>query len=124
MTRFSSWPGFVPAIHLFSSYCSQDVDARHKAGHDELCDKLPFHWLPFETGSEERPLGRVSKDEATGPENALEPANERYAFTISRGNTTSISVPECAPVLMWNWARLASTSALVSERLTPELSEA
>src|SRR5229473_1720828 len=25
-----SWPGFVPAIHVF--LCRQDVDARHKAG--------------------------------------------------------------------------------------------
>jgi hypothetical protein len=24
--------GFIPAIHAF--ICSQDVDARHKAGHD------------------------------------------------------------------------------------------
>jgi hypothetical protein len=24
-----------PAIHVF--YCSQDVDARHKDGHDEFC---------------------------------------------------------------------------------------
>src|SRR6266481_4450631 len=39
-------------------------------------------------------------------------------------NTTSISVPERAPVLMWNCARLASTRALVSERLTGEPSEA
>jgi hypothetical protein len=29
-------------------------------------------------------------------------------------------VPECPPVLIWNWARLASTSALVSDRPTPE----
>ena len=47
-----------------------------------------------------------------------------YARAIASGNTTSISVPECVPVLIWNWARLASTSALVSDRLTPELSEA
>jgi hypothetical protein len=26
--------GLVPAIHAF--LCSQDVDARHKAGHDEI----------------------------------------------------------------------------------------
>src|SRR6478735_2128005 len=38
------------------------------------------------------------------------------------GNTTSISVPERPPVLIWNLARLASTRALVSDRLTPELS--
>jgi len=43
---------------------------------------------------------------------------------IACENTISISVPECVPVLMWNCARLASTSALVSDRLTPELSEA
>ena len=32
--------------------------------------------------------------------------------------------PNAAPVLMWNCARLASTSALVRDRLTPEPSEA
>jgi hypothetical protein len=47
-----------------------------------------------------------------------------YALAIACENTTSISVPECGPVLMWNCARLASTRALVKERLTPELSEA
>ena len=46
------------------------------------------------------------------------------APAIVSGNTTSISVPECVPVLIWNWARLASTSALVSERLTPDPSNA
>jgi hypothetical protein len=31
-----SRPGFVPAIHVFLAYVdSKDVDARHKAGHDE-----------------------------------------------------------------------------------------
>jgi len=29
--------GLVPAIHVFSCV-KQDVDARHKAGHDEQCD--------------------------------------------------------------------------------------
>jgi hypothetical protein len=28
--------GFVPAIHVFADYCSKDVDARHKAGHDDM----------------------------------------------------------------------------------------
>jgi hypothetical protein len=29
--------GLVPAIHVFSTrYAVKDVDARHKAGHDEL----------------------------------------------------------------------------------------
>jgi hypothetical protein len=27
--------GLVAAIHVFVSACKQDVDARHKAGHDE-----------------------------------------------------------------------------------------
>jgi hypothetical protein len=32
----SSWPGFVPAIHVLASQTDRkDVDARHKAGHDE-----------------------------------------------------------------------------------------
>ena len=26
--------GLVPAIHVFLAYPQQDVDARHKAGHD------------------------------------------------------------------------------------------
>jgi len=28
--------GLVPAIHVFLASRKQDVDARHKAGHDEL----------------------------------------------------------------------------------------
>jgi len=32
--------GLVPAIHAFSS-CGKDVDARHRAGHDELCQLIP-----------------------------------------------------------------------------------
>jgi hypothetical protein len=27
--------GLVPAIHLFGAVDGEDVDARHKAGHDE-----------------------------------------------------------------------------------------
>jgi hypothetical protein len=27
--------GLVPAIHVLLSMCRKDVDARHKAGHDE-----------------------------------------------------------------------------------------
>jgi hypothetical protein len=31
--------GLVPAIHVFSiGWCFKDVDARHKAGHDERDD--------------------------------------------------------------------------------------
>jgi hypothetical protein len=30
-----SWPGFVPAIHVLAAG-KKDVDARHKAGHDDL----------------------------------------------------------------------------------------
>ena len=38
------------------------------------------------------------------------------AFAVACENTTSISVPDRAPVLIWKRARLASTSALVSDR--------
>jgi hypothetical protein len=31
--------GLVPAIHVFIAQGNEDVDARHKAGHDELDDK-------------------------------------------------------------------------------------
>jgi hypothetical protein len=34
----SSWPGFGPAIHVFLPGRTKDVDARHKAGHDESGD--------------------------------------------------------------------------------------
>jgi hypothetical protein len=30
--------GLVPAIHVFTASRKQDVDARHKAGHDEIKD--------------------------------------------------------------------------------------
>src|SRR5439155_5374153 len=33
--------------------CYKDVDARHKAGHDELCHKAPFHQLQFESNRRE-----------------------------------------------------------------------
>jgi hypothetical protein len=29
--------GLDPAIHVFLLKCRKDVDARHKAGHDEKC---------------------------------------------------------------------------------------
>jgi hypothetical protein len=29
--------GLVPAIHVFLAVAKKDVDARHKAGHDEPC---------------------------------------------------------------------------------------
>src|ERR1700744_6292540 len=47
-----------------------------------------------------------------------------YARTTACGNTTSISVPERPPVRIANFARLASTSALVRDRLTAEGSDA
>jgi len=34
ITISSSWPGFVPAIHVFLARIIQDVDARDKRGHD------------------------------------------------------------------------------------------
>jgi len=32
--------GLVPAIHVFLSCRGQDVDARHKAGHDEKVNRF------------------------------------------------------------------------------------
>src|SRR3981081_2200334 len=46
-----------------------------------------------------------------------------HALAAARAKTTSIRVPECGAVLIWNWARLASTSALVRDRLIPAFSE-
>jgi hypothetical protein len=36
MTRFFVMAGLVPAIHVFLCLNTVRVDARHKAGHDEL----------------------------------------------------------------------------------------
>jgi hypothetical protein len=36
VTHSTVMAGLVPAIHVFLIICGQDVDARHKAGHDEL----------------------------------------------------------------------------------------
>jgi hypothetical protein len=36
--------GLVPAIHVFLAFPKQNVDARHKAGHDELSEKRR-EWL-------------------------------------------------------------------------------
>ncbi|MGY3105756.1 hypothetical protein ACVWW7_002383 [Bradyrhizobium sp. LM6.9] len=47
-----------------------------------------------------------------------------HAFASAGANTTSISEPEFAALLMLNRARLASTRALVSDRLSAELSSA
>jgi hypothetical protein len=42
MTRLSSWPSFVPAIHG-----EQGADARRKAGHDEpYCERAPRSDFP------------------------------------------------------------------------------
>jgi hypothetical protein len=34
--------GLVPAIHVFGVEAKKDVDARHKAGHDELTEGANF----------------------------------------------------------------------------------
>jgi hypothetical protein len=31
----TSWPGFVPAIHVFTASRKKDVDARDERGHDD-----------------------------------------------------------------------------------------
>ena len=38
--------GLVPAIHAFGASCEKDVDARHKAGHDEKRKYVTLLWLP------------------------------------------------------------------------------
>jgi hypothetical protein len=52
-------PGLVPAIHVFvAAIGKQDVDARHKAGHDEECTAVI---LRCERGTREpRRMGRSS----------------------------------------------------------------
>jgi hypothetical protein len=43
--------GLVPAIHVLSFVASKDVDARHKAGHDE----------PIGTAAATRPMADMAK---------------------------------------------------------------
>src|ERR1700733_14070174 len=43
--RATVMAGLVPAIHVFVTAEKQDVDARHKAGHDDLSSDL-LHPLP------------------------------------------------------------------------------
>jgi hypothetical protein len=44
--------GLVPAIHVFLVACHQDVDARHKAGHDDIklfpvsFSRMVPEWVP------------------------------------------------------------------------------
>lgn len=69
------WAGIscwaVAAIHVFVAWMRLRRDARHKAGHHEFHWNAQPRWLHFESGSEESALARVSKDEATVPQNAL-----------------------------------------------------
>jgi hypothetical protein len=44
---FSSWPGLTPPSTSFLLQHRQDVDARHKAGHDELRQKAPISLAVF-----------------------------------------------------------------------------
>jgi hypothetical protein len=41
--------GLVPAIHVFRSEEKQDVDARHKAGHDDQGARTPDLLIAFRT---------------------------------------------------------------------------
>jgi hypothetical protein len=47
--------GLVPAIHVFPLEWSKDVDARHKAGHDEFRQKAFIPLAAFESGSQNLP---------------------------------------------------------------------
>jgi hypothetical protein len=42
---FSVMAGLVPAIDVFISAIPQDVDARHKAGHDKLLSPVRSLWM-------------------------------------------------------------------------------
>jgi hypothetical protein len=64
MIHFSSWPGFVPAIHVFLAQVKLRGGCPAQAGHDELRLSALFHWLLFGSDSEEA-RSAVSKDEAT-----------------------------------------------------------
>jgi len=55
MIHFPSWPGIVPAIHVFLAAAAIDVDARDRPGHDDLSINPRFYWLHFESDSEADP---------------------------------------------------------------------
>jgi len=51
--------GLVPAIHAF--LCSQDVDARHKAGHDEEYELVMRKMLYRRAAKKPRSRSAVSR---------------------------------------------------------------
>ena len=64
--------GLVPAIHVFPVSEKKDVDARHKAGHDEFRGKTQFHRLQFESTQEKwrtsaRPPNSPAIESTTDP---------------------------------------------------------
>jgi hypothetical protein len=52
--------GLVPAIHVFLARCSQDVDARHKAGHDEKSISRTGIIPDSDDGAENTPAARCA----------------------------------------------------------------
>src|SRR5712691_4136375 len=62
-------PGLVPGIHVLAALEQERRHGRDKPGHDEkenhfqVVRKSPKRWMHFRSGSEERRLRRVSKDE-------------------------------------------------------------
>jgi hypothetical protein len=55
----SSWPARPGHRRFFPAVYSSDVDARHKAGHDELCGEALSHWLLFESDFNEGAMRRL-----------------------------------------------------------------
>jgi hypothetical protein len=51
---FPSWPGLSRPSTSFLLDGNKDVDARHKAGHDELTESAQFYWPLFESDSEDQ----------------------------------------------------------------------
>src|SRR4029077_3518136 len=54
--HFSSWPGLSRPSTSFLLHRNKDVDARHKAVHDELQSEAGFCWLHFESDSQDEVL--------------------------------------------------------------------
>ncbi len=76
-------------------------------------EREPFRrCVPHATGADDKPHARAEDLSCVR-------APPPHALAVAWENTISISVPVRPPVLIWNLARLASTSALVSDRLTP-----
>jgi len=118
MIHFSSWPGFVPAIHVFLAQVKlrQDVDARHRrqvytvcakqtamAGHGEIRLIAPF--------ADRRSVRH--RADILRAELYLSPAMTHYTFRIRQGaHSSDVAVDLPDDGAAWDEAAMACSDMI------------